>query len=244
MNCYHVKCTWIQCLTLGWVVAGLAAPQSAAAAGPPAKQKERTRSDTARREVLLKSESWRKTMADLDQWYSAQPIYDAKQIDDIKQKTQQRVQSMSADELEEYRHDVEARLAILESPDARDILNWVAANQAAASPAYRKKMEIQYPDVARLNAAQLREQLDLLAQKRAAAQNQTAALERARESRIAALQAEQRQQYDERERALDRGAASLGKGGYPSAYHPSGTRKYPEVVSRPMYGWGWGFGFW
>jgi hypothetical protein len=51
------------------------------------------------------------------------------------------------------------------------------------------------------------------------------------------LQAEQRQEFQERERALDRGAASAS-----SPYHPSGMRQYPNVVSTPQYGWG--FGFW
>jgi hypothetical protein len=241
---YYSKLMLIHGMILALAAAGPGTWQLTAAADPPPKQNERSQADKARREVILKSESWRTTMAELDQWYSAQPIYDPKQVDEIKKQTSRRVEAMSADELEEFRQDVESKLAILQSPDGRDILGWVAANQAAASPAYRKKMDIQYPDVARLNAAQLREQLELLAQKRSSAQSQTAALERARQSRISALQAEQRQQNEERERALDRSAASLGKGGYPSAYHPSGIRQYPDVVSRPMYGFGWGFGFW
>lgn len=241
---HYSKLMVIQRMMLAWIVAGFVPVQLAAAADPPPKKTERSQADKARRDVILKSESWRKTMADLDQWYSAQPIYDQHQVDEIKKQTSRRVEAMSADEVEEFRQDVEAKLEILQSTDGRDIIGWVAANQAAASPAYRKKMDIQFPDVARLNAAQLREQLDLLAQKRTSAQTQSAAIERSRQARIASLQAEQRQQYDERERALDRGAASFGTGGYPSAYHPSGVRKYPEVVSRPSYGFGWGFGFW
>ncbi|HEV3342002.1 MAG TPA: hypothetical protein VG125_16665 [Pirellulales bacterium] len=230
-------------MKLAFVVAWLVASQVAAAADLPAKQDDPGQLDRGRRDVLLKSESWRKTMADLDQWYSAQPIYDQQQVDNLKKQTSRRVEGMSADEIEEFRQDVEAKLTVLQSPEAQDILHWVAAIEAAAAPAYRKKIDIHFPDVAGLNAAQLREQLYLLTQKRSAAQNQTAIRERARAARIAALQAEQRLQYDERDRAFSRGVASFGKAGYSSVYHPS-VRQYPEVVSRPAYGFGWGFGFW
>jgi hypothetical protein len=71
------------------------------------------------------------------------------------------------------------------------------------------------------------------------------ALERAREALIAVVRAEQQRQYDERERALDRGIASFGKAGYPSSYGPGQQRKYPQFVSRGYgFGFGFGFGFW
>lgn len=201
----------------------------------------------ARRDDLLRSELWRKTMTDVDRWYAAHPIYDQKQIDDIKKQTSRRVETMSADELEEFRLDLEAKLATLQSPEGDDTLKWVAATQAAAAPTYRKKMDIQYPDVAGLSAVQLRGQLDVLAQKRSAAQHQAVAQERAREVRLEVMRAEQQRQYGERERALDRGIASFGRAGYPTTYGPTQQRRYPQVVSRGYgfgFGFGLGFGFW
>jgi hypothetical protein len=214
---------------------GLGRP--AIAADPPAKQSDAGKRDQVRRDLILKSEAWKNTLSGLDQWLSVQTMYSKKEMEAIRKQMMARAEKMSADDLEEYRQDLDARLTMLLSPEGRDILGWVAANLAAAAPAYRKKMDIQYPDVARLTAAQLREQLDLLEQKRSSAHTQTAALERARQARIAGLQAEQRQEFQERERALDRGAASAS-----SPYHPSGVRQYPDVVAHPQYGWG--FGFW
>ena len=200
-------------------------------------------SETTRREELLSSESWRKPMNGLDEWLSVQTINNRKQVDQIEKQLADRVQKMSADELEAFQQDFDAKLQMVLSPDGRDILGWVAANLAAAAPAYRKKLGLEEPDLLKLTAAQLREQLDLLQRKRSAAQSQTAALEQSRQARIAALQAEQRQQYDERERALARGASNFGPAGYRSHYHPNGMRKYPDVVSRPAYGFGFGYGF-
>jgi hypothetical protein len=224
-------------LVLVAAVSWLVSSRWAVAADPPAKQGERSQAEKARRETVLKSEPWRNTMKGLDQWYSVQTMYNEKQIDEIKKQIARRVDTMSAGELDDFRQELDTKLTMLLSPEGREILAWVAANLAAASPAYRKKMDIQYPDVARLSAAELREQLDLLTQKRSAAQTQTAALERARQARIAGLQAEQRQEAQERQQALSRPPATIA-----SPYHPGGMRQYPDVVSQNQFGWG--FGFW
>jgi hypothetical protein len=219
------------------LVVSIGLGRTAIGADPPAKPGDKNQRDQVRRDLILKSELWKNTLDGLDQWLSVQTMYSKKEIDGIRKQVTARVEKMSSDELEAFRKDLDAKLIMLLSPEGRDILGWVAANLAAAAPAYRKKMDIQYPDVARLTAAQLREQLDLLEQKRSSAQGQTAALERARQARIAGLQAEERQEFQERERALDRGANSAS-----SPYHPGGVRQYPNVVSQPQYGWG--FGFW
>jgi hypothetical protein len=207
------------------------------AADPPAKGRDRSQSEKARRDLILKSELWRNTFAALDQWLSIQTMYDQDQIDDIKKQVGGRVEKMSADELEDFRQQLDAKLEMVLSPEGRVILDWVAANMARAAPAYRKKMGIEYPDVARLTVAQLRQQLDLLIQKRSDAQASSAAFQRARDARIAGLQAQQQQAFQERQKALDRGAATAA-----SPYNPRPQRQYPDVVSRPQYGWG--FGFW
>lgn len=202
-------------------------------------------SDKTRRDELLDSESWRKTMGGLDEWFSVQTIYDRNQVRQIERQLARRAEEMSADELEAFQQDLDAKLRLVLGPEGRDILGWVRANLAAAAPAYRKKLDLHYPDVVKLTAAQLRNELDRLKGRRSAAQNQTAALEQSRQARIAALQTQQQQQNNDRERTLDRGAASFGPGGYHSPYHPGGAvRQYPDVVARPAYGFGYGFGFW
>jgi hypothetical protein len=214
-------------------------------ANEPAAKGEDDRSEASERRTILNSDAWRRSMEGLDEWLSAQPIYDPKQIAELRKQLADRANKMSPDELEAFRHDLDAKLAMALGPEGRDILNWVMANLAAASPAYRKQLGLDYPDLLKLTAAQFREQLDLIQRKRSAAQNQSAAFEQARQARIASLQSEQRQEYDERQRALDRAAASRDSSAYHSPYHPGGARKYhSEYIRAPFYGWGWGFGFW
>lgn len=188
------------------------------------------------------SPAWQNTKAGLDEWFSLQTKYDAKAIEEAKKRLGQRLKKMSPDEREAFHRELDLKLTLVLGPDGRDLMAWTAANFAAAAPAYRKKLDLQTPDILSLSPIQVREQLDDLQRKRSAARSQSAALDQARQARIAALQAEQHQQYEERERSLNRGAAAYGSGGYRSPYHPSGMRKYPDVVSYPAYGWG--FGFW
>jgi hypothetical protein len=186
------------------------------------------------------SESWQKTMNGLNEWFSVQPIYDREEVESIKNDLSRRVGEMSPNEQEAFQQALDAKLEMVLGPEGRDILGWVAASWAAASPAYRKKLDVHYPDLVNLTTAQLREQLDLLEHKREAARTHTAKLEQFRQARIAALQASHSEQFQQRERTLDRGASG---GGYRTPYHPGGVRQYPNVVSRPSYGFGFGFGF-
>lgn len=237
-------------LAFAWLLAGppLRAADSPSPSGD-AQQSNKSRADDgrpdkSRRDAILNSEAWRTTLGGLDEWFSAQTIYDREQVGEIEQQLTSRLRRMSADELEAFQQDLDAKLGMALGPEGRDILGWVSANLAAAAPAYRQKMDLQYPDLLKLTAAQFREQLDRLARKRSAARSQTAVLEQSRQARIASLLAEQRKQDQDRERALSRDAANLGPGGYRSHYHPGGSvRKYPEVVSRPAYGFGFGYGF-
>lgn len=225
-------------------MAGLPAVRPARADEPPASGRSSDASQQKSREAWLKSDAWRKTMLGLNEWFSVQSIYDQDQAAEVKQQLQQRWEQMSVDELEDFQQDLDAKLQMVLSPDGRRILGWVKANLEAASPAYRKTLDLQTPDVLKLTAAQLRDQLDALEQRRSATRSETTAIEHARQARISALQAEQRRQEQERERALDRAAASLGAPGYRGQYFPgSKVRTYPDVLNRGYF-FGYGFGFW
>ncbi len=183
-------------------------------------------------------------MGGLDEWLSVQSIYDQDQAAATKQQLKRRWEQMSVDELKDFQQDLDAKLQMALSPEGRSILDWVQANLQAAAPAYRKTLDLQTPDLLKLTAAQLRAQLDALEQRRSATRSQTTAFEHARQARISALQAEQRREEEERERALDRAAASLGAPGSRSQYFPgSKVRTYPDVLNRGFF-YGYGFGFW
>ena len=208
-------------------------------ADEPAPRTGDTRGTTSELDSALENKSWRRTMDALDEWFSTQTIYAPRQVGEVKKQLADQLSKMSDADREAFQQDLDAKLEMVFSPEGRDILEWVTANLAAAAPAYRKKMDLKYPDLLKLTAAQLREQLDLLERRRSSARGQTAALERARRARIAALQEEQRQRYDQQQRARDQAAASFNSG---SPYHPSGMSKHNYSPVPPVYGWG--FGFW
>lgn len=208
-------------------------------ADEPAPRTTDNRRSASELDSALDGKSWRRTMDALDEWFSTQTIYAPGQVGEIKKQLAEQVSKMSDDDREAFQRDLDAKLQMVFSPEGRDILEWVTRSLAAAAPAYRKKMDLKYPDLLKLTAAQLREQLDLLERRRAAARTQTAALEQARHARIASLQEEQRQRYDEQQRARDQAAANFHSS---SPYHPGGMSKHTYNPVRPVYGWG--FGFW
>src|SRR5579863_7371142 len=101
------------------------------------------------------SESWQKTMNGLDEWFSVQPIYDRTEIVAVKSDLSRRVEEMSPNEREAFQQSLDAKLEMVLGLAGRDILGWVAASWAAASPAYRKKLDVHYPDLTKMTAAQL-----------------------------------------------------------------------------------------
>lgn len=231
---HHWQVIWL------WAAVGAALlsdlPLQADEPAPQATDNRRAASELS---SVVDGKSWRRTMDALDEWFSTQTIYAPQQVGEIKKQLAEQVSEMSDDDREAFQQDLNAKLQMVFSPEGRDILEWVTRSLAAAAPAYRKKMDLKYPDLLKLTAAQLREQLDLLERRRSAARSQTANLEQARRARIAALQEEQRQRYDEQQRARDQAAASFRSS---TPYHPGGMSKHTYTPVRPVYGWG--FGFW
>jgi hypothetical protein len=130
--------------------------------GPVARGQEKNR------EEILQSAAWKTVMSDLEEWSSVQKIYDADQLAELKQQLEEKVAGMSAKELSDYLVQLQAKVTILNSPEAREARRWLDATLEAAAPAYAKKVLAEVPDVANLTAAQLQGQLDQFAREQAA----------------------------------------------------------------------------
>ncbi|HEV3136619.1 MAG TPA: hypothetical protein VGZ26_01925, partial [Pirellulales bacterium] len=76
--------------------------------------------EAAKRAEILKSERWRRAMFQMNEWLSAQPFYDKKQVEQIKANTVAAVAKMSASDLEFMLEDMEAKFQILQSKEAQD----------------------------------------------------------------------------------------------------------------------------
>jgi hypothetical protein len=195
--------------------------------------------------AIPQSDDWRTIMHEFDEWASVQQIYDSTQVARYRQQLVQRESTLRGAQRQDFLDDLSAKLKILSSAEARKAREWLAENLAVASDSYAKKIKSQLPDVARLTASQLQEQLDEFQDRRAQTQAGNAEFSRFREQQVANIQAERRRQ----EAAVAQADARAQSDSY-SGYHPGSggyrgsIRTYSLPSSRWSGGWGGGWGGW
>ena len=191
---------------------------------------------------LLGSPSWRESLHGMDEWLSAQTIYTSEEVARLKAERQQKLAAMTTEELEDYHRDLDAKLSIVSSPEWQETMEWLSSTLSAAAPSYARKLDLHYPDVAHLTAAQLQRALTKLERRRWSEHQESLAFERLRETRLAMHQRQLRASEEYRERAFDRAAMSNRF----SQYHPA-HQAMQQRTRRPFYPpyapFGFGFGF-
>lgn len=193
--------------------------------------------------AVAASESWRASLHGFNEWLSAQSIYDADQVARIKAEQQRRLASMNTDEREAYHRDLDARLSIVSSAEWQETMDWLTSTLSAAAPSYAKKLDLHYPDVAHLTAAQLQRELAKLERRRWSEHQESMAFERMRETRLAMHQRQLRADEDARQRAFDRAAMSDRFSEYHPSHHPVQQRqRRPFYPPYAPFGFGFGFG--
>ncbi len=115
---------------------------------------------TTDREKILNSAPWKKAMEDLQQWSSVQQIYDKDQLAAKKQELDKKIAAMSAPELSSFLTELQQKLVILHSDEARNARKWLDETMAVAAPAYAKKLRSQFPDIVEITPEQMQSQLD------------------------------------------------------------------------------------
>ncbi|HEX5446784.1 MAG TPA: hypothetical protein VFW87_23400 [Pirellulales bacterium] len=195
------------------------------------------------RDAVTSSPTLRESLHGFDEWLSAQSIYDASQVDQIKADQQRRLASMNTDELADFHRDLDAKLSILSSAEWQETMAWLSSTLSAAAPSYAQQLDLHYPDVARLTAAQLQRALAGLERRRWSEHQESLAFERMRETRLSMHQRQLRADEDARERALDRAVMSNRFSEYHPRHHPAQQRRrrpfYPPYAP---FGFGFGFG--
>jgi hypothetical protein len=198
--------------------------------------------DAAERDEILQGPVWRETMRSWDAWLTVQQVYDKDQVKKLKRQLAERVERMSATELEEFLEDLQAKLQILSGAEARDARRWLSDTLSVASDKYATKVRAKLPDVANLSAAELQRELDKFEERRGQVQRTEEGLQRSRQERVKAVQADLRRQHEESEKAMDRAAqdAYAGQGNH---FVPSSIHDRKSVTDRGI-GFGIGWGFW
>ena len=136
--------------------------------------------DTRKAEIL-KSQRWQRVMFQMNEWLSAQPFYNKKQVEQIKANQAAAVAKMSASDLEFMMEDMEAKFQILQSKEAQDARAWMWQNLSVLTEKKRDEILKGMPNIATMTAAQLSQQIARIQEKRASLAQEQADYHRLRQ---------------------------------------------------------------
>jgi len=137
------------------------------AGSPAAAEPAAADDDLARRAEIMHGDRWQRAIFEFGQWLDSQQIYTPQEVARIKADFNERVMAMNAAELEYLLDDLDAKLAILETPEARDAKAWLGEYLSVMSDRKRATELRQLPDAASMSAAQLQQEIDRIGRKRA-----------------------------------------------------------------------------
>jgi len=203
-------------------------------------------SDEARREEqiaidkVLSSERWLKATQQFDQWLALQSVYDEREIEALKSELRNQVASMSPAQLESFLQEMEARLAVLLSPEATEARRWVAPLTDQAVQRLRAKYHVEDP--VRSSALDLETALRKFAADRRAQVVGAEAFNRARQSSVnAARSANQARQQVSNQASRSQAATFQTHG---SSYAPRPRSREPRTFTKHYPGPSYSIGPW
>jgi len=171
----------------------LAMPQLAAAQqpqlAPPALGVSRGSSPSL-------SGPWQQTLQAFNQWAAVQQIYTPQQISNMRRQMLEKATGLSPQESEQFRGEVEAKLHVLMSAEARDARKWLTETLAVASDSYAAKVRAGLPDVVHESASQLQADLTAFENREASVKQYQQGMQQMRERQIKAIEDDARQQAE------------------------------------------------
>ena len=72
------------------------------------------------RAMVLDSPEWRRAMFEVNEWFRTQQVYTPAQVEEVRLAFQERMADSSAAELKLILADLQTKLALMESPQARE----------------------------------------------------------------------------------------------------------------------------
>ena len=169
--------------------------------------------DMARKAAIMNSSRWRRAIFELGEWLSAQEIYSPQEVRTIKADFNRRVAKMSASDLEYLLDDLDAKFKILDTDEARDARAWVGQYLAVLSDHQRAKVLKDVPDVVKMSAAQLQQEILKIEQSRATLRRQQAAFDEGRQQLV-------QQAQSARQATAQAAAAAMQSSGGGASYSP------------------------
>ena len=141
-------------------VRGAAAPIMAAAAD----------GDLARKADIMHGPQWQRVIAEFGGWLATQTILTPAEVQRVKRQFNERVAAMSSFELEYLLESIDAKLRLLDTPQARDAKAWLGEYLAAMSDARRAEELRTIPNLLDMDAARLWQEIQRIDRMRASLQ--------------------------------------------------------------------------
>lgn len=142
------------------------AQQSVPAAGAPATSGTPAEREAAARAKILDSECWRRANFELNEWFRAQTIYTREEVAELRADFAERVDSMSAQELEDVIHDMEAKFKILDSPQVQEVREWFGRFMSVLAERRREEILRDIPNFATMTPAELKQEIQKFQRKK------------------------------------------------------------------------------
>ena len=202
------KCKWL--LACALLLAASSCPADDAA--------ESSQSDVARKIEILHSERWQRAIFEFGRWLSTQTIYTPEEVNRIKLDFNDRVTRMTSFELAYLLDDLDAKLAILTTPEAQDAKAWMGEYLAAMSDRTRARELQKVPDRAEMTAAQLHQEIERINRQRSQLQQRQLAFDQQRQNMLDAAAANRQQTAD----AATAAAIARSQSGAYSPYRDNG----------------------
>jgi hypothetical protein len=213
-------------------------PASGAPAAAPAG--ETATEDLVRKAEIMNSPRWRRAIFELGEWLSSQQIYTPDQVHAIKADFNSRVARMSSYELEYLLDDLDAKFKVMDTPEARDARAWVGQYLAAMSDQMRAQTLKDVPDVVKMSAGQLQQEIGKIEAERSRLQQRQSAFDESRAQRVQFAEDSRKATAAASAAAMAQARASF------SPYRSQGSGEAPFANVRTgadMEFMGWGFGF-
>jgi hypothetical protein len=231
-------------VALSCVVVALCSTLAVAQQADTTRPSQRTfsASEEAARRKVFESKHWQEVNNEMKEWLSVQTAYNKEQIAQLETQLQQQADGMSADQLESFLLDMEAKLKVLMSSEMTQTRSWL---KQYYTPQAQKKMAKRFGilDPVHMTASQLTEALQRFEDERGSRNQAQASFNQTRQQQIAIDRANQRANAQASERALDRASRSASRSSYPYA-SPYAPQRVDQRYKVPSAGARYSIGPW
>jgi hypothetical protein len=191
------------------------------------------------REAVLKSREWRSAMESLQRWLSKQQMYSKPQVSQFVRQFNSKIENMSAEELTDQMHNIQSKMAVINSPEGHAAKRYFRDQLSLASDEYAAKLKKKAPNLAKMSADDIETYLNNLEVRRGQTEKNSAVRERGREQQAQNIKEAHQQHREFQDKALDRAAQNANYGG---SYYGGSPLGY-QAVPGPVYNPGAAFGY-